>query len=310
MDRLVTPLAALGARVTTADGHAPITVTGGDLTAAAVDTGVASAQVKTAAIFAALAAEGETRVTEPAPSRDHTERLLSALGASITEDRHPDGSHSVHVRRFAPTGFQIDVPGDVSSAAFLVAAAVLTGTVRVTGVGLNPTRIGFLELLARMGAGLRWETARKRLGEPVGEIEATRSDLAGVAVEGPVVPIVVDELPLLAVVATQARGTTTVRGAQELRTKESDRIATTISALRLLGADAEEHPDGFSVHGPTPLVGTKVEAADDHRVAMAMAVAGLVASGETLVEGFEAAAVSWPGFNEVLAALRADVELR
>jgi len=310
MDRLVKPLAAFGARVETSGGFPPVTIEGGRLSGAHVHTGVASAQVKTAAIFTALGAEGQTIITEPAPSRDHTERLLTALGAPIGQHRGGDGSHRVELSGFAPPRFEIDVPGDVSSAAFLVAAAVLTGRVRVDGVGLNPTRIGFVELLARMGGTVRWRTAEFRMGEPVGWIEAERSELGPVGVEGPVVPIVLDELPLVAVMATQAHGTTTVTGAGELRTKESDRIATTIAALRLLGAEAEELPDGFSVHGPTSLIGTKVDGAGDHRVAMALAVAGLVAGGETLVDGFEAAAVSWPGFDRVLATLGADVELR
>ncbi len=310
MDRMVGPLGALGAQVATTDGHAPITITGGRLSGADVETAVASAQVKTAVIFAALAADGETMVTEPALSRDHTERMLSALGGPLSQERLPDGSHSVVVSPFSPAAFELEVPGDVSSAAFLVGAAVLTGDVRITGVGLNPTRIGFLDLLGRMGAYCAPTVESEHLGEPFGSIEARRSELGGVSVEGPTVPLMVDELPLLAVVATQARGTTTVTGAQELREKESDRIATTVSALKLLGADAEELPDGFVVNGPTPLMGTKVEAADDHRLAMALAVAGLVASGETLVDGFEAAAVSWPGFEKVLGALGADLELR
>ncbi|MGH2760039.1 MAG: 3-phosphoshikimate 1-carboxyvinyltransferase [Actinomycetota bacterium] len=310
MDRLVGPLTALGASVKTTDGRPPVTVSGGRLSGAEVETGVPSAQVKTAVIFAGLAADGETKVTEPALSRDHTERILSALGAPLTHERLPDGRHTISASSFAPPAFDIVIPGDISSAAFLIAAAVLGGDVLIQGVGLNPTRSGFLELLSRMGAEVRWSADRERMGEPSGSVRAGRSDLAAVTVEGPTVPTVVDELPLLAVLATQARGTSTVRGAEELRAKESDRIAATISALRLLGADAEEHPDGFTVRGPTPLFGTKVEAADDHRVAMALGVAGLVASGETLVDGFEAAGVSWPGFDKVLAALGADVELR
>lgn len=310
MQRLVAPLGALGARVETTDGRPPVRIEGGDLHGADVEIDVASAQVKSAVLFAALAAEGTTTVTEPGISRDHTERLLSALGAPVTEERTPRSGHRVAVSGFVPPPFEIDVPGDVSSAAFLVAAALLCGRVRIDGVGLNPTRTGFLDLLARMGADVRFGATDEHMEEPVGWIEAGRSDLGSVGVEGPVVPIVQDELPLLAVLATQARGTTIVRGAGELRTKESDRIATTVAALRLLGAQAEELPDGFTVDGPTPLVGTKVDAASDHRVAMALAVAGLVASGETLVDGFESADVSWPGFDAVLTALGADVEPR
>jgi 3-phosphoshikimate 1-carboxyvinyltransferase len=161
-----------------------------------------------------------------------------------------------------------------------------------------------------MGASIRYATTAEHLGEPVGTVEAQRSDLRAIGIEGPMVPLLADELPLLAVVATQAQGTTTVRGAGELRVKESDRIATTVRSLRQLGARAEELPDGFTIEGPTPLTGTKVDASGDHRLAMALAVAGLVAHGETHVDGFEAASVSWPGFEDVLFALGADVELR
>jgi 3-phosphoshikimate 1-carboxyvinyltransferase len=308
MDRLSAPLGALGARVQTTGGRPPVRVEGGRLSGADVRLDVASAQVKSATIFAALGADGTTSVTEPSPSRDHTERLLRALGASIAEDAS-DG-HRVTVVPFVPPSFEIDVPGDPSSGAFLVAAGVLAGRVQLDGVCLNPTRIEFLVSLARMGASVQWETSTEHLGEPVGTIDAERSELSGIGIEGPLVPAVLDELPLIAVLATQARGTTTVTGAGELRTKESDRIATMVTALRHLGAHAEELPDGFVVAGPTTLTGTKVAADGDHRVAMALAVAGLVAQGETLVEGYEAATVSWPGFEQVLASLGAEMELR
>lgn len=309
MERLVGPLRALGARVETSDGRPPVSVAGGELAGASVELEMASAQVKSATIFAALAADGRTTVTEPAASRDHTERFLRALGAAIEEIR-VDGGHRVEMDPFAPPAFEIDIPGDPSSAAFLVAAALLAGRVRIEDVGLNPTRIGFLETLERMGASIEWTVTGQRLGEPFGWIAAERSDLRAVGIEGPLVPVVLDELPLVAVLATQARGTTVVTGAGELRAKESDRIAAMVNALRRLGADADELPDGFRVTGPTPLVGTKVDAEGDHRIAMGLAVAGLVADGETLVEGFEAATVSWPGFQDVLSSLGAEIELR
>jgi 3-phosphoshikimate 1-carboxyvinyltransferase len=216
----------------------------------------------------------------------------------------------VEVSPFAPPSFELDVPGDPSSAAFLVAAALVAGRVRIENVGLNPTRIGFLETLVRMGGSVEWQIEEERLGEPVGSIEAKHSELRSVGIEGPLVPVVLDELPLVAVLATQAKGTTTVTGARELRTKESDRITATVNALRRLGADAEELDDGFRVSGPTTLVGTKVVAENDHRIAMALAVAGLAAHGETLIGGFETATVSWPGFEDVLASLGADIEIR
>ncbi len=310
MDRLVEPLGALGARVETARGRPPLVVEGGHLSGANVEFAIASAQVKTATIFAALGAEGKTTITEPAPTRDHTERLLKALGAPIVEVQLDNGAHRIDVIHFDPPAFKIDVPGDPSSAAFVVAAAVLAGRVRIEGVALNPTRIGFLDTLVRMGASVGWKASDLHLGEPVGSIDAERSEVRSVGIEGPLVPIVLDELPLVAVLATQAWGTTSVTGAKELRVKESDRVSAIVTALRRLGADAEELPDGFTVTGPTTLVGTKVDAEGDHRIAMALAVAGLVAHGETLIEGFEAATVSWPGFESVLASLGADVELR
>ena len=305
MDRLVAPLGALGARVQTTAGRPPVLVEGGGLSGADVQLAIASAQVKSATIFAALGASGTTSVTEPSASRDHTERMLNALGAQITRD-----GLRVVVEPFDPPAFEIDVPGDPSSAAFLVAAGILAGRVHLEGVCLNPTRIEFLVSLARMGASVRWETDDDNMGEPVGTIDVERSGLTGIGIEGPLVPAVLDELPLIAVLATQASGTTTVAGATELRAKETDRIAAMVTALRQLGAEVEELPDGFIVTGPTPLIGTKVSAEGDHRIAMALAVAGLAAQGETLVEGYEAAAVSWPAFEQVLATLGGEVELR
>jgi 3-phosphoshikimate 1-carboxyvinyltransferase len=310
MDRLVRPLEALGARVQTTEGHPPVRVEGGKLHGAQIETGIASAQVKSSALLAALSARGPTSVTEPAASRDHTERMLSAMGASVREEHLDDGSHRVEITPFDAIRFDLDVPGDPSSAAFLVAAAVLCGRVRIEGVDLNPTRVGFLDVLARMGAHVRYEATEHRMGEPVGWIAAQQSELASAGIEGPIVPLMLDEIPLLAVVATQARGRTTVSGAAELRVKESDRIEAMAAGLRGLGADVEDAHDGFTVRGPTPLTGSKVDGAGDHRVAMAFAVAGLVAHGETHVEGFECAAVSWPGFENVLVALGAEVELR
>ena len=310
MQRLVAPLSALGARVTTTDGHAPVRVEGGRLEGADITTDVPSAQVKSAAMFAALAAEGKTTVAEPSVSRDHTERLLRALGAPLTDSRLPDGGHRIEMIDFAPPPFSLDVPGDASSSAFLVVAALLCGAVRIEGVGLNPTRIEYLGLLAKMGAHVAAKRKQDNLGEPVGTIDARRSDLTGIVIDAGGDPRIQDELPVIAVAATQATGATKVGGAGELRVKESDRIATLVAGLRVLGADIEELSDGFVVNGPTRLRGAVVTSAGDHRIAMALAVAGLVSEGETLVDGFEAAAVSWPGFGDVLRSLGAKVEVR
>jgi 3-phosphoshikimate 1-carboxyvinyltransferase len=217
--------------------------------------------------------------------------------------------HRVEVKRFAPPAFALKIPGDVSSAAFLIAAAVACGEVRIENVGLNQLRTGFLQALAQMGADVSSDIAEDRMNEPVGTIGATRSDLRALTIEPEVVPTLHDELPLLAVLATQAAGETIVRGAEELRVKEADRIVAMTQGLRRLGADVDELPDGFVVRGPVVLSGATVDAAGDHRIAMALAVAGLVAKGDTRIEGFESADISWPGFERALAAVGADVEL-
>lgn len=311
MDRVAEPLRALGAHVTLREGRLPpLEVDGGALTGAEVSTTVPSAQVKSCVLLAALGASGPTTVVEPAPSRDHTERLLEALGAPLTIAR-ADGALRTTVEPFDLPSFALEVPGDVSSAAFVLAAALLCGDVRVDGVGLNPTRTGFLDTVSRMGARLERDETQEEMGEPAGSISAERSDLQGVRVDPDAIPIALvhDELPLVAVLATQAEGRTEVAGAEELRVKESDRIAAIVEGLGRLGADVSERPDGFVVDGPTALCGATVDAGGDHRIAMALAVAGLAASGETRVRGFDAADVSWPGFADALAGLGAEVEV-
>jgi 3-phosphoshikimate 1-carboxyvinyltransferase len=218
------------------------------------------------------------------------------------------GRGEIFVSRFTPRGFSLDVPGDPSSAAFMVAAAILCGGVRIADVCINPTRTGFYEVCRRMGAAVQLDETEERADEPIGDITAERSELHGVGIEGPLVPLMIDEIPLVAVLATAARGSTTVTGAGELRVKESDRIAAMAGGLRSMGADVDEREDGFEVRGPTELTGATVHACGDHRIAMALAVAGLRANGETRIEGFEAAAVSWPGFERALRTLGADVE--
>jgi 3-phosphoshikimate 1-carboxyvinyltransferase len=235
--------------------------------------------------------------------------MLRALGAPVRSRRLADGGVLVEVDAFDVPPFALEIAGDASSAAFLAAAAILTGSVTITGVGLNSTRIGFLEAAARMGATVRWETTEDRMGEPVGRIDAERSSLHGIGLEGPVVPSLIDELPLVAVLATQAHGETSVRGAEELRVKESDRIAALGDGLRAMGAAVADARDGFDVTGPTVLRGAAVDARGDHRIAMALAVAALAADGETRIAGWETAAVSWPGFERTLAALGADLSV-
>ncbi|HOX25775.1 MAG TPA: 3-phosphoshikimate 1-carboxyvinyltransferase [Candidatus Krumholzibacteria bacterium] len=307
MSRVTEPLARLGARVTSnPDGLLPLRIEAGDgpLRGARIDVAVASAQVKSAILLAGLFAEGETTVVEPAPTRDHTERLLAAMGADVRRDGLAitvRGNESGANLR----GLDLDLPGDISTAAFFLVAATLVPDARVTlrGVGTNPTRTGVLDALAAMGARIKITGKRDAGGEPVADLTVKTAPLRATTVEGALVPRLIDELPVLAVLATQAWGTTLVRDAAELRHKESDRIATTVSQLRQLGAEIDEHRDGFSIHGPTPLHGGEVTADGDHRLAMALAVAGLVATGETVITGAEAAAVSYPAFWEDLAQL-------
>jgi 3-phosphoshikimate 1-carboxyvinyltransferase len=309
MDRVAEPLQRMGATVRCHEGRfPPIEIEGGKLVGGEIQLPVASAQVKSAVLLAGLGADGPTAIVEPAPSRDHTERMLAALGVPVRTQSTGGGSR-VEIEPFEVRPFDIDVPGDPSSAAYLVAAALLSGSVRVSDVQLNPTRVGVLEVARRMGGNVRWEVTAERMGEPVGWIEAERSELHGVRVAGAEIPAVIDELPLVAVLGSQASGETVIADAVELRVKESDRIAVITEQLGTLGADITERPDGLVVRGPTPLRGASVDPAGDHRIAMALAVAGLVADDDTVVVGYRAVGVSWPGFDKALGALRADVQV-
>ncbi|HVE91231.1 MAG TPA: 3-phosphoshikimate 1-carboxyvinyltransferase [Actinomycetota bacterium] len=300
MERVASPLREMGADVRTDSGRPPVRVRGGRLTAAHVRSDVASAQVKSAVLLAGLGSRGTTVFEEPQRSRDHTERMLSALGAPVRVD-----GPVVKVEEFEVPPFDMRAPGDPSSAAFLAAAACLSGEIRIEAVGLNPTRLGFVEWLERAGARIRWEQSEETMGEPIGWLECRQSELS--ALPSPDAARMIDELPLAAVVATQAQGETRITGAAELRVKESDRISAVCRGLSALGADVSELHDGLVVRGPTRLRGATVDSHGDHRLAMAMAVAGLVADGTTVVTGFEAASVSWPGFADALRDLGADV---
>jgi len=305
LGRVIDPLRQMGARI---EGHeAPIVIHGGPLRGIDYALPVASAQVKSALLLAALNAEGETIIREPAPCRDHTERLLRRLGVPIVA--------AGGVIRCQPAhpwpGAAFDLPGDLSAAAFfLVAASLVPGSeVVLPGVGVNPTRAGVLEILTAMGGKVT--IAGRRGGpddEPVADLLARPAALRGVEIGGALVPNLIDELPILAVAATQAQGTTVVRQAAELRVKETDRIAALAEELGRLGARVQATADGLVVEGPTPLQGTRVEAHGDHRMAMALAVAGLVARGETVIAGAEAVTKSFPDFASALRGLGADVE--
>ena len=304
MLRVVAPLRQMGAAV---DGRnygalAPLVVRGGDLEGVEIDMPVASAQVKTAVLLAGLAARGATTVREPGTSRDHTERMLAAAGIEV---ERADGGVTVggggEVR---PADWF--VPGDFSSAAFLIAGALLLegSDLALEGVGLNPTRTGALDVLRRMGADIEASVTNEWGGEPAGTITARFSELEATSVTEEEVPRLIDELPVLAVVATQAQGTSEFRGAGELRVKESDRVEALTTALRTLGADVEALPDGLVVRGPARLEGAEVHAVNDHRIALALAVAGLVARGNVRIHGWSSVNTSFPEFLDVLAQAR------
>jgi 3-phosphoshikimate 1-carboxyvinyltransferase len=305
LDRIAEPLALMGARIETDDGHAPLVIEGGaPLRAIRYELPVASAQVKSCVLLAGLYAEsGRTVVVEEHPSRDHTERLLEAAGAKI---RRKSGEPAVWpAERLEP--LSLEIPGDFSSAApFVVAATLLPGSeLRVHGVGLNPTRTGLLAVLDRMGARIAHFNRRVAGGEPVADLEIGHADLVATEVRPHEVPSLVDELPLFALAAGMAHGESVVRGAAELRVKESDRIESVKNALRPLGIHIETAHDGFRVRGvPTrPKGGGTVDAAGDHRIAMLGAVAGLVSREGVRLEGAEAVAVSFPDFFPMLDSL-------
>ncbi len=299
--RIAAPLAEMGARVETAGGLVPVTIRGGALRPIRYELPVASAQVKSAVLLAGLYAEaGPTTVVEPIPTRDHTERMLQAMGARV--ERRPGESSVWPVERLGP--LSIDVPGDLSSAApFLVAATLLPDSrLRVHGVNVNATRTGLLDVLERMGARISLFNRRQASGEPVADIEIEHSELVGTEIEAAEVPRLVDELPLFCLLASMAHGDSVVRGAQDLRAKETDRIDTTAALLRRVGAHVRPTPDGFAIRGvPARPRGGEVDAAGDHRIAILGAVAGLVSREGVRIEGAEAVSVSFPGFFELLA---------
>ena len=299
MERVAEPLRRMGARVETTDGHAPLVIEGAALQAIDYELPVASAQVKSAVLLAGLCAEGATTVVEPMPTRDHTERLLERAGARVT--RRPT---SVTVERTTRLRLsEIEIPGDISSAApFLVAAAIVPGSaVTVHGVGLNPRRVGLLDVLERMGARVAIYNRRLIGGEPAGDVELRASELVGATVSAAEVPMLVDELPLLAVAACHARGDTVVHGASELRYKESNRLDAIVEELRRIGGHARATSDGFRIKGvPARLRGGVVESRGDHRLAMLGAVAGVASREGVELRGAEAVETSFPGFYDVL----------
>jgi 3-phosphoshikimate 1-carboxyvinyltransferase len=304
MERIAEPLRAMGARVETEDGHAPVVVEGGALEPVRWTLPVASAQVKSAILLAGLYAEGgPTVVVEPSPTRDHTERMLEAMGARVQgKAREPAVSPATALRPL-----RTSVPGDFSSAApFVLAATLLAESeLRLHGVGINPTRTGFLAVLERMGARIAVFNRRMQGGEPVADLQVESAELVATEVRPEEVPTLVDELPLFALAAAMAHGDSVVTGAEELRVKESDRVESVKDALRPLGVHFESRHDGFRVRGvpSRPQGGGVVDAAGDHRIAMLGAVAGLVSREGVELRGAETVAVSFPDFFAMLDSL-------
>lgn len=302
MGRIVEPLTLMGAHIVTGDrgGHPPLEIRGGRLNGIEYSPPVPSAQVKSAVLLAGLGARGRTVVHEMLPTRDHTERMLERLGIEVIRD-----GLSVSVEPGVPTACDLDIPGDLSSAAFLIAAALVCpgSEITVRSVGLNPTRTGFLDLVRRMGADIRVSVEDAGSWEQRGDVTARYSSMKGIELAGQDVAGSIDEIPLVALLATQAEGTTVIRGASELRHKESDRISGTIAGLAALGARVRETGVGMIIEGDCALAGTAVSGMKDHRLAMMLAVAGLAGSGRTTVADWEWSAVSYPGFMEVLGRL-------
>ncbi|MBI2267395.1 MAG: 3-phosphoshikimate 1-carboxyvinyltransferase [Armatimonadetes bacterium] len=302
MARIVTPLRMMGAQVTGREEgrHPPLAICGAPLKGISYTLPIPSAQVKSAILLAGLFAEGETIIEAPAPSRDHTELMLEWMGCGLNRS----DSLTTLVPGVTLSPISINVPGDFSSAAFwIVAALICPGSrVRLPGVGVNPTRTGLLKALSAMGASISVNPLKSE-GEPIADLEIASQELQGIAVQPSDVPSMIDEIPVLAVAATQARGVTEIRGAGELRAKESDRLACLAQGLRDMGAELEELPDGLIISGPTPLRSAVCETRGDHRMAMAFSVAALAAGDSTTIRDAECVAISYPGFWETLGAV-------
>ncbi len=307
MERVANPLRQMGADIRTRNGKPPVKITGGrNLKAIRFDMPIASAQVKSAVLLAGLYATGETSVTEPAVTRDHTERMLARLGCPVLRS-----GPTVTVAGGAMlTGARIEVPGDLSSAAFMVLAGCLAsaGELVIEGVGLNPTRTGILRILQLMGAELRVEPDPDGAGEPVGRLIVSPSQLRGIQVPPELVPLAIDEFPLIFVAAALATGDTVVRGAEELRHKESDRIGVVATGLRALGITVEEFPDGARIQGGQ-LHGGTVDSRGDHRVAMAFAIGASRAVAPVTILDTANVATSYPGFVAQAEAIGLDIRV-
>jgi 3-phosphoshikimate 1-carboxyvinyltransferase len=305
MDRVVIPLSLMGARIWGRDNgkKLPLAILGSNLRAIDYTLPVASAQVKSAILLAALYAEGETEIVEPEPTRDHTERMLSYFGVGIEKN----GSRiKVRGPRKLESGRTLSIPADISSASFFMVAALInpSSEILIKNVGLNPTRTGVLEILKRMGGDIKILNKREESGEDVGDILAISSNLKAVEVAGKIIPKTIDELPIIAVAACYAEGETVIRDAKELRVKETDRIRAMSIELRKFGAEIHELDDGMIIRGRETLNETKCLSWGDHRIAMALAVAATRAKGRTEIKDAECVSVSFPKFFQILKTLR------
>lgn len=301
MARIIKPLQEMGTKIDAAAGdRAPLTIRGGDLQPLTYEMTIASAQVKSAILLAGLFANGKTTVSEPQISRDHTERLLKYLGGKVTTSQR-----QASIEPGPLQAKEMAVPGDFSSAIFFMAAALLLPDSELTlrGVGINATRSYALKILQRAGANILIDDLDFKMAEETADLRFASSRLRAFQAHSVEIPLIIDEIPMLAVLATQADGTTSIRDAAELRVKESDRIEAIAGNLRRMGATVRTFDDGLEIDGPVRLQGAEIDAHGDHRIAMAFAVAGLVAEGETEIRGADAAAVSYPEFFDTLESL-------
>lgn len=303
MDRVVHPMTQMGASIVgRAEGnYLPLALNGGNLKGISYTLPVKSAQVKSAVLLAGLFAEGITEVTESTATRNHSENMMSAFGAGIATN-----GNTIRVTNSSLSATDVYVPGDISSAAFLMsAAAIVPGSyITIQNVGLNETRTGIIDVLAEMGAGLNISNEKTISGEPVADVTITSDNLQGTVVEGDMIPRLIDEIPVIALVATQADGDTIIRDAKELRLKETDRIEAVASGLRKLGANVKTTEDGMIIHGKTRLRGGEVASFDDHRIAMMLAVASLISDNEIVIDDISSVAISYPDFFNHLEILK------
>ena len=298
MKRIIEPLTLMGAKINSIDGKCPLKIYGQKLHAIDYQSKIASAQVKSCILLAGLFSDGITKFTEPYPSRNHSEILLKHMGADICIE-----GNSVSISKSKLSPLDIEIFGDISSAAFFIGAALIVNNSHIIlkNIGLNPTRTGILEVIEKMGADYKILNKREICSEIIGDIEIKYSELKGCTIEGEIIPRLIDEIPIIALLATQACGKTVIKDAADLRNKESDRISTVVKQLKTLGANIQETPDGMIIEGKTELTGgCEVNSYKDHRIAMMLYVAGLICKKEILINDFDCTSISFPEFEELM----------